>query len=156
MITVPYHLDERLPDVALGLPVEREVVAALPDGGPWERMAALYEQVAEAVRASPSVPVVLSGDCTTSLGVLAGLQRAGRDPGVVWFDAHADFNTPDTTTTGFTDGMGLAIAVGHCWKAWSKACPASTHWPKRTWCWRASGTWAPPKATGSPTRMSPS
>jgi arginase len=41
----------------------------------------------------------------------------------VWFDAHADFNTPETTTTGFTDGMGLAIAVGHCWKGMAAGVP---------------------------------
>ena len=35
----------------------------------------------------------------------------------MWFDAHAAFETPDTTTTGFADGMGLAITVGHCWSA---------------------------------------
>jgi arginase len=42
---------------------------------------------------------------------------------VVWFDGHADFNTPETTTTGFTDNMGLAIAVGRCWKNMAAAVP---------------------------------
>jgi arginase len=55
---------------------------------------------------------LLSGDCTTSLGVLAGLQRAGRDVGIVWFDAHADFHTEATTTSGYLGGMPLALAVG--------------------------------------------
>jgi len=40
--------------------------------------------------------------------------------GIVWFDAHADFNTPETTNSGFLDGMGLAIAVGHCWRSLSR------------------------------------
>jgi arginase len=35
---------------------------------------------------------------------------------VVWFDAHGDFNTPETTLSGFFDGMGLAMAAGYCWK----------------------------------------
>ena len=43
--------------------------------------------------------------------------------GFVWFDAHGDFNTPETTTTGFADGMGLAIAVGHCWKEMAESVP---------------------------------
>lgn len=112
LIAVPYHLDARLPDVALGLPVAREVVVALPDAGPWQRMAVLYEQVAEAVRSAPARPVVVSGDCTTALGVLAGLQRAGHDPGVVWLDAHADFHTEDSSTSGYLGGLPLALAVG--------------------------------------------
>ena len=60
-------------------------------------------------------PLVLSGNCNTAaIGTLAGIGSEGT--GVVWFDAHGEFNTPETTTTGFIDGMGLAIAVGHCWK----------------------------------------
>jgi arginase len=35
--------------------------------------------------------------------------------GVIWFDTHGEFNTPETTTSGFLDGMGLAIATGRCW-----------------------------------------
>ncbi len=70
-------------------------------------------QVREAV-AEGEFPLVLSGNCNASVGTLAGAGPEGL--GVVWFDAHADFNTPETTTTGFTDGMGLAVAVGHCWR----------------------------------------
>jgi len=66
-------------------------------------------------------PLVLSGNCNTAVGTLAG---AGlEDLGVVWLDAHADFNTPETTTSGFSDGMGLAIAVGHCWKRMAGGVP---------------------------------
>ncbi|HEX5493873.1 MAG TPA: arginase family protein [Mycobacteriales bacterium] len=75
-------------------------------------MAALYEQVAEAVHQDDR-PVVLSGDCTTSLGTLTGLQRRGLDPAVVWFDAHGDLNTPRTSPSGYLGGMPLAIALGH-------------------------------------------
>jgi arginase len=110
-IAVPYHLDERLPALTTGAPADREVTADLPPGTPWERMAVLYERVASSV-AAVQRPVVVSGDCTTSLGVLAGLQRAGRDPGIVWFDAHADFHTEATTTSGYLGGMPLALAAG--------------------------------------------
>ena len=117
LLTVPYHLDQRLVPFDLGVPPGRELVADLPAGTPWTRMAALYADVADAVagelRAAGTGPaVVASGDCTTALGVLAGLQRAGRDPGVVWFDAHADFHTDETTTSGYLGGMPLALAVG--------------------------------------------
>jgi arginase len=110
LLSVPFHLDERLAAFDLGVPADAEVTADLPPGHPWTRMAALYEQVAEAV--GTGGVVVASGDCTTALGVLAGLQRAGRDPAVVWFDAHADFHTVDTTTSGYLGGMPLALAVG--------------------------------------------
>jgi arginase len=71
--------------------------------------------------ADGEVPLVLSGNCNTSVGTLSGADSEGM--GVVWFDAHGEFNTPETTTTGFIDGMGLAIAVGHCWKAMARGVP---------------------------------
>lgn len=111
-IAVPYHLDERLDVFDLGLPVDHEVTPRLPAGPRWDRMAVLYEQVARTVAAQDSPSVVISGDCTTSLGVLAGLQRAGHDIGIVWFDAHADFHTERTSTSGYLGGMPLALAVG--------------------------------------------
>jgi arginase len=80
----------------------------------------IAEQVREAV-AGGEFPLVLSGNCNTAVGTIAGLGAS--DLGVVWFDAHADFNTPETTTTGFTDGMGLAIIVGHCWKEMAGGVP---------------------------------
>lgn len=72
----------------------------------------LHEQVAQEVAVAEELAVVVSGDCTTSLGVLAGLQRAGRDVGIVWFDAHADFHTEETTTSGYLGMMPLALAAG--------------------------------------------
>jgi len=111
-ITVPYHLDERLTAFDPGVAVDHEVVVDLPEAHPWARMAVLYEAVARTVAAQTSPPLVISGDCTTGLAVLAGLQRAGRDPGIVWFDAHADFHTERTTTSGYLGGMPLALAAG--------------------------------------------
>jgi arginase len=57
-------------------------------------------------------PVVLAGNCFASLGVVTAL---GEGTGVLWFDAHGDFNTPETTTGGFLDGMALATITGRCW-----------------------------------------
>lgn len=111
-VVVPYHLDERLVELSVGMHVDQVVTAELPDGDPWRRMAVLYERVALAVSSSSPGLLVVSGDCTTSLGVLAGLQRAGHDVGIVWFDAHADFHTEATTTSGYLGGMPLALAVG--------------------------------------------
>jgi arginase len=78
--------------------------------------------------ADGEVPLVLSGNCNTSVGTLSG--AGPEDLGVVWFDAHREFNTPETTTTGFIDGMGLAIAVGHCWKAMTKSMPGFSAVPE--------------------------
>ena len=47
------------------------------------------------------------------MGVLAGFEHAGC--GVVWIDAHGDFNTPDSTVSGYFAGMSLAVITGHCY-----------------------------------------
>jgi len=75
--------------------------------------------------ASGSFPLVLSGNCNVTVGVIAGLAGASpkKEVGLIWFDGHADFNTPETPTTGFLDGMGLATAVGHCWAQMVRAVP---------------------------------
>jgi arginase len=72
----------------------------------------LAEQVADA-DGTGAFPFVLSGNCMSSVGTLGGLGRASI--GVVWFDAHGDFNTPETTIGGFLDGMALAVVTGRCW-----------------------------------------
>ena len=63
-------------------------------------------------RAAGNVLVVLSGNCHACLGTLAAI---GNDVTIVWFDAHGDLNTPETTETGFFDGMALASALGWTW-----------------------------------------
>src|SRR5918912_487368 len=58
------------------------------------------------------VPIVLGGDHSIALGTLGGL-AARRGPGaVLWFDAHGDLNTPETTISGNVHGMPLAAALG--------------------------------------------
>jgi arginase len=71
-------------------------------------------------------PVVLSGNCSASLGTTAGLMNGdgtSGDVGVIWLDAHADLNTPETTTTGFLDGMALAALTGRCWQGMTATIP---------------------------------
>ena len=96
-----------------------DVVAA--DVGLAAEIATAFELqrgVAAAVRRAVSAgafPIVMSGNCNVAaLGMLAGI--ASRDIGVCWFDAHGDFNTPETTVGGFLDGMALAMAAGRCWR----------------------------------------
>ena len=77
----------------------------------FELMRAIAKHV-RAARTARRFPVVLSGNCLAAVGVIAGL---GPGTGVIWIDAHGDFNTPQTTTSGFLDGMTLATATGQCW-----------------------------------------
>ncbi len=77
----------------------------------FELMRAIAEHVRSA-RAAGRFPLVLSGNCLAAVGVIAGL---GPGTGVLWVDAHGDFNTPQTTMSGFLDGMTLATATGRCW-----------------------------------------
>jgi len=84
----------------------------------------LYRGLAGAVRAGcedGSFPVVLSGNCGAAVGTLAGI--SGEPVGIVWLDAHGDFNTPETTISGYLDGMGLAVASGLCWQKLARTIP---------------------------------
>ena len=86
----------------------------------FELYTSLAKHVSEA-RQNGRFPLILSGNCGATLGAIAGAgtQRLG----VIWFDAHGEFNTPETTTSGFLDGMGLAIATGHCWENLAASLP---------------------------------
>jgi arginase len=66
-----------------------------------------------AARESGRLPVVLSGNCGyAALGATAAL---GPGTAVLWLDAHADFNTPETSPSGFFDGTSLAALCGRAW-----------------------------------------
>ncbi|WP_197523014.1 arginase family protein [Actinokineospora pegani] len=111
-ILVPYHQDERLPDGDIPLTAET-VEPALPDGDTWTRLVALADAVADRVAARiGETPVVVSGDCLVANATITGAQRAGLDPSVVWFDAHGDVHTLETSTSGYLGGMALRLAMG--------------------------------------------
>jgi arginase len=115
-ISVPYFIGDH--DSGLAEPAEETwhlLAPSLPDGTPQVRMAVLYRELAEVVAEvclAGDLPVVVAGDCLSAIGVLAGLQRAGVSPVLIWFDAHGDFNTWETTPSGFLGGMPLAMLVG--------------------------------------------
>lgn len=115
VIAVPFHLDEHLPELELPLVPDRTVAPHLPSGDPWERMAVLYAAVADAVGAEVAagrVPVVVSGDCTTSMGTVAGLQRHGVAPALIWFDGHGDVQSPETSASGYLGGFPVRQLAG--------------------------------------------
>jgi arginase len=116
VIQVPYHLDEYLPDLDVPLPPDTVITADLPAGDVWDRLSALYAGLAGAVAAEAGRggrPVVVSGDCMTALGTMSGLQRAGVQAGIVWFDAHGDVQTLETTTSGYLGGLPLRLLMGY-------------------------------------------
>ncbi|MDR7272595.1 arginase [Pelomonas saccharophila] len=74
---------------------------------------ALLAARAAALVRSGCRPVSIAGDCVSSLGMLAGLQQAGRAPErVLWLDAHGDFHTWSSSQTQYIGGMPLALFVG--------------------------------------------
>jgi arginase len=79
------------------------------------RIGAIHRPLAERVYSAANAgqrAVTIGGDCLQPAAVLAGLRRADLDPVLVWLDAHGDFNTPETTPSGFIGGMPLAMLAG--------------------------------------------
>jgi arginase len=105
-------------DLAVPNPEERD-----PDSTVLERGRAKYfeetRDVCDDVRtavastvADGEFPLVLGGDHSIAIGTVAGIAGPDEDVGVVWFDAHGDFNTPATSPSGNTHGMSLAAILG--------------------------------------------
>jgi arginase len=122
LIQVPWYLGREHADLSRGRVCSPRrsgstVVVPGPSRARFERGRGLFD-VIRSVRAGATdgrdgrFPLVLAVNCFTSLGTVAGV---GRDVGVIWFDAHGDFHTPDSTITGFLDGMGLAMLLGDGW-----------------------------------------
>ncbi len=142
LIACPYHLGHREVEIGAG-PVallEGGAEQALRDGGhdvsvvtidtpppSSSEIAAIFEintLLATAVRdacGSGVFPIVLAGNCNHCLGAASGVGLA--ELGVVWFDAHGDFNSPDTSQSGFFDGMALHVATGNSWHALAGTIP---------------------------------
>ena len=90
--------------------------------GSWNRLALANGDLAKMVaeeRRGGDFPVGLLANCSSILGMLSGLQHSGPSEkplrvGMVFIDAHGDFNTPETTLSGMLGGMPVAIAAGQC------------------------------------------
>lgn len=133
LITVPYHLGREAagpasgPDAYLAAGLEEQLRAAghevqlgrvqrpTPFSDELSAILAIDAALADRVRAARTdarLPVVVGGDCNIALGVTAALPAAST--ALVWFDAHGDFNTPQTSPSGYLDGMPLAMLTGRC------------------------------------------
>jgi arginase len=129
VVVAPYHLDEYLPSLAAAVPSAEVVLGDPPAGAtPWTRFGSLRELVARAVErlSRERLPGggridVVTGDCLLAAGTVLGLQRAGVDPAVVWFDAHGDLHTVDSSTSGYAGGMALRVVAGHRPPEWDDA-----------------------------------
>jgi len=108
----------------MGAAVRVEEVALTPDEateyGGWKRLGMALGHFADIVAKNEQdgyFTVGLLATCPSMPGLVAGLQRSGptREPiriGMLWLDAHPDFNTPETTRSGSLGGMPVAVATG--------------------------------------------
>jgi arginase len=88
--------------------------------GGWKRLGMALGHFADLVAANERdgwFTVGLLATCPSMPGLVAGLQHSGRDGaplriGMLWLDAHPDFNTPETTRSGSLGGMPVAVATG--------------------------------------------
>jgi arginase len=88
--------------------------------GEWHRMGLANGHLADLVAANEKdgfLTVGLLGNCNALMGMLGGFQHAGEEGedltiGLIWVDAHGDFNTPETTLSGMLGGMPVAVSAG--------------------------------------------
>ena len=128
-------LQERIEGLGRGCVDRGDVIGGVPEametGSPQARY---LESIKEAcariaamvhdARADGFVPLVLGGDHSVAIGTLGGMARAHGPGGVLWIDAHADLNRPQTSPTGNVHGMPLAVAFGVAGEAF-----VSDAWP---------------------------
>ena len=111
-IQTPFTITEPRIDEAQRLPEETDNLGVL--GGEIANAIAQARQDGKAI-------LMTGGNCCHITGVFGGLQDAhGSDAkiGLVWFDAHGDFNTPATTPSGMLGGMPVAVSAGLAYPSW--------------------------------------
>lgn len=115
-IVSPMFLDQTA-EAALQLsqPGDMVIAARLGEGEQIERVAPIHRALADTVSHVTSAglrPIAIVGDCCQVIAVMAGLERSGIAPSLIWLDSHGDFNTWETTPSGFLGGMPLAMLTG--------------------------------------------
>lgn len=100
-LAVPLAEQIELPDADEPLRYLQPIVGVVRD---------LAQQVRDVI-SSNTLPIILGGDHSMSIGSVAGAAH-NRRIGVIWLDAHGDYNTPETTPSGNVHGMGLAVLTG--------------------------------------------
>ena len=90
--------------------------------GAWHKLGIASRHLANIVtnqKRNGLFPLGLLSNCNGLMGMLAGLQNSGSGnkplkTGLIWIDAHGDFNTPETTLSGMLGGMPVAVSTGLC------------------------------------------
>lgn len=103
----------------VGTPMSAELTPAeQKQYGAWNKTGLANAHLAKLIadeRREGNFVIALESDCSSTMGALAGIQQSGAQRiGMVWYDAHADFNTPETTLSGMLGGMPVAISTGLC------------------------------------------
>jgi arginase len=115
-ICSPLFLDKETQATwALSEPGDRVIKSAPGPGDQAESLAPIHKELADEVAAvtrKGGRPFAVVGDCCQVIPVMAGLEREGLRPTLVWLDSHGDFNTWETTPSGFLGGMPLAMLTG--------------------------------------------
>ena len=112
---------------------------ALESEHPAEISAAFHlcRKVADRVRESRArgeFPIILSGNCNAAVGTVSGCGAAST--GVAWFDAHGESTTPETTSSGFLDGMPISTLLGRAWQTLANSPSRSRvvrRWSSQNW-----------------------
>ena len=111
LLVSPWHLNERIEE----FPVPQGAITLAgppdPEASQLQQLIGRFRFAADAVSQADH-PLMLAGDCLTSLGLVAGLQRRHGGIAVIWLDAHGDFNTPAISLSGYLAGMSLAMLTG--------------------------------------------
>lgn len=98
----------------------------LPRGDQMSRVLVQNMHLARHIRAARErgrFPLVAGGTCSSALGVVGGISGGGRRIGMIWLDAHGDAQTPDTSASGFIEGMPVTTIAGLCWPRWRAQIP---------------------------------
>jgi len=115
-IVSPMFLDRSSEAVRLMSRPGDIVIAAEPgEGDQTDSLAPIHRQLADTVAdiaTRGDRPFAVLGDCCQAIPVMAGLQRSGQRPALIWLDSHGDFNTWETSPSGFLGGMPLAMLTG--------------------------------------------
>lgn len=110
----PTHLEFESENIALESSHPAEIAAA------FELARKIADRVWQA-RSRSEFPIVLSGNCNAAIGTVSGC--GSEKTGIMWFDAHGEAMTPETTVSGFFDGMPISTLLGRAWQAIAKTVP---------------------------------
>jgi arginase len=110
-------------------------VGAQISDDPTERLGAFNAQIAAAVSdaiARGAQPFLAGGTCSHLPGMVGGLEQAYGSTariGLIWMDAHGDFNTPRTSYSQMLGGMPVAVVAGLCYPKWREQAGISSPMP---------------------------